>query len=100
MPGRAPLAVCPFDLQNLDYSGTFLLASLTKAYAAIVLEDLGPSPNGLMVLAYIIDTRLLKVVIRQRELITVLENMKLCDQEQENVRKFNVKLRDHCREIE
>ena len=100
MPGRAPLEVCPFDLQNLDYSGTFILASLTKAYAAIVLEDLGPSPNGLMVLAYLIDTRLLKVVTRQRKLITALESMRLCDQEQENVRKFNVKLRDHCREIE
>ena len=92
--------VCTHDLKNLDYSGRFLLASLTKSYKYTVLEELGPSPNGLIVFAYIVQTRLIKALSRQRELINKLSSFKICDQEGENVRKFNVKLRDCCREIE
>ena len=92
--------VCPYDLKNLDYSGRFLLASLTKTYKYTILEELGPSPNGLEVFIYIVKTRLIKALSRQRDLITKLSTFKLSDQEGENVRKFNVKLRDCCREIE
>ena len=93
-------AVCPYDLKNLDYSGRFLLASLTKPYKYTILEELGPSPHGLSVFAYIVRTRLIKAISRQRDLITKLSSLKLSDQEGENVRKFNVKIRDCCREIE
>ena len=92
--------VCPYDLKNLDYSGRFLLASLTKSYKYTVLEELGPSPHGLAVFGYIVKTRLIKALTRQRDLITKLSKLQLSDQEGENVRKFNVKLRDCCREIE
>ena len=91
---------CPYDLKNLDYSGKFLLASLIKSYKYTILEELGPAPNGLEVFAYIVKTCLIKAISCQRELITKLASLKLSDQEGENVRKFNVKLRDCCREIE
>ena len=92
--------VCTYDIKNLDYSGHLLLASLSKSYKYTVLEELGPSPNDLNVFAYIVQTRLIKALSRQCESINKLSSLKLSDQEGENVRKFNVKLWDCCREIE
>ncbi len=98
--GDGTIVACPYDVQNLQYSGIFLLSSLTPEYKASITEELGPSPNGLEVLAYLIRTRLLHALDRQRKLLYKLTEMKLSKHPGENVKTFNVKLRDHCREIE
>ena len=56
------LPECQYDIQNLYYSGTFILASLTSKYRQEMVEELGPSPHGPTLLVHILKTRLILVL--------------------------------------
>lgn len=98
--GGIRLPPCPYDEQNLHYSWLFLIGSLHWKYKYQIIEELGPSPSGLQVFVYLIKTRLLYALDKQRNLIKQLENLKIVDEPAEDVRTFNVKVRDLCKEIE
>ena len=98
-PGKFRLPVCPHDTKNLEYSGIFLLASLTKDHRQKIKKALGPCPSGLKVLAYIVKKRLRKLISRQRTLTESIAKMRLCDEDHEDVDQFNVKLTAICKEI-
>ena len=50
---RAP--VCPFDQQNLQWSGKFLLNSISKNFRNLITPDLGSQPPGPIVFYKIIN---------------------------------------------
>ena len=91
---------CPYDIQNLDYSGRFLLASLTKDHRNKCHNYYDEThPSGLKVLKFIVKNSLMKTSSKQRELISKVESYKLWDQEHEDVELFCVKLNNVCKQV-
>ena len=87
-------------MQNLNYSATFLKASLTSKFRNEIEHANGIDASGPQVLLSIIERKLSLQVSLQRELITKLEKLKITDEPGENIPHFNTKVKDLCEAIE
>ena len=90
---------CPCDAQNLLWAGTLILGSCTAAHRLALKEALGPTPNGISLIVWIVQKRHLVQSSHQRKLITELEKLTLSDMPGEDVDALNVKIRKSCKEI-
>ena len=90
---------CPHDAQNLLWSGTLILGGCTAAHRLALKEALGPTPDGISLIIWIVQKRHLVQSSCQRELITDLEKLTLSDMPGEDVDALNVKIRKSCKEI-
>lgn len=98
--GANSSAVCRYDLQNLDFSGCFLLAPLTKDHRNKDLNHFDDThPSGLKALKFIVKNSLMKTSSSQRELIGKVQAYKLWNQEHEDIEQFCVKLNNACKQI-
>ena len=96
--GRLP--VCDFDIHNLDYSATFIKASLTEKFRIEIEHHVGLDASGVQVLLAIIERKLTLKASLQCDLIKQLEKLKLVDQPGEHIPNFNIKISDLCEQIE
>ena len=90
---------CPYDHQNLYYSGLYILASLTTRHCFNMLREPKPKPDGPEVLVHVLKIRMNLFLSKQRILIAELEALCITQQDQENVRVFNEKIRSKCEHI-
>ena len=91
---------CSYNKQNLDYAGSLFIAFLINEFKNIVHYQIGPLSDSIQILIKIVKTRLYKLLTRQRDLITKLTTLHLQDENGKDVRKFNFKISDLCKEIE
>ena len=94
------LPVCSYDKQNLEYSGLFILGSLTPKFHSELEHAVGLDASGVEILIYIIECKLSLQVSLQRELISKLERLSLVNEPGENIPSFNIKGADLCEQIE
>ena len=94
------LPVCSYDKQNLEYSGLFILGSLTPKFRSELEHAVGLDASGVEILICIIECKLSLQVSRQRELISKLERRSLVNEPGENIPIFNIKVTDLCEQIE
>ena len=91
---------CPYDAQNLHFSGMFLLASCTPTHRQLLLDELGSQPNGLQVLLHIVSNRQCIKTSKQRDLVLALQKLNISSTPGEDVPTLNSKIRQLCKEIE
>ena len=94
------LTPCPYDIQNLQYSATYILASLTTKFRIEIVNSVGLEATGIEVLLCVIKRKLHVAVSLQRSLIADLEKLDISQVEGENVPTLNSKIRDLCESIE
>ena len=94
------LHTCPYDQKNLQYSATYILASLTNKFRLEIINSVGLEATGIEVLLGVIKRKLHVAVSLQRSLIADLEKLDISQVEGENVHTLNTKIRDLCESIE
>ncbi len=99
-PQKGHLPPCTYDRQNLEYSATFLKASLTPKFRTELEIAIGLDATGPQVLISIIERKLSLQASLQRELISNLEKLNLTSEPGENIPNFNAKVKDLCEAIE
>ena len=100
MTGINSNPVCFYDQFNLDYFNIFLYSSISNEFKQMIIILHGSYLDGLTVLAEIINIRLLKLISRQKESINKFVQLDLSQQNAEDVRKFNSKIKELCEDIE
>ena len=99
-PDGTTIQVCPYDVQNLEYSALFILGSLTTKFRSEVEHSIGLSATGIEVLLCIIERKYSLQVSLQRELVAKLEQLDIIQEPGENISTFNVKVKNLCQSIE
>ena len=91
---------CPYDKQNLTFSRTFLLASVTSRFRQEIQNSVGLDATGIDVFLCILRRKLHLVISLQRELIAKLEALDITQEPGENIPSFNIKVKELCEAIE
>ena len=89
-----------FDRQNLTYSATYLINSLTPKFRREVQNSVGLAETGLEVFICILRRKFVVAVSLQRELIEKLQKMYLVKEPGENIPSFKLKILELCESIE
>ncbi len=76
-PLKGVRKVCSYDRQNLEYSATFLKASLTSRFRSEIEHAVGLDATGPQVLLSIIERKLHLQASLQRELVSNLEKLSI-----------------------
>jgi hypothetical protein len=86
--------VCPYDIQNLQWSGKMILNSITKTFRSLLVSDLGPTPDGPIILCKIVNKVQMMSTNAMRDLETRLRSLNLKSETGEDVESFCVKVKE------
>ena len=86
--------VCKYDTQNLQWSGKYLLNSVSKKLKNILVMDLGPTPDGPLVFCRIVNKIQQMSANAMRNLEAQLKKLKLSSEPGENIETFSIKVMD------
>ena len=86
--------------KTLEYSGLFILGSLTPKFCSELEHAVGLDASGVEILICIIECKLSLQVSLQHELISKLERLSFVNEPGENIPSFNIKVTDLCEQIE
>lgn len=90
---------CQYDLTNAYYSSILILHSVTYSYRQELKSELGERPDGPILLCIILKKRQVLVLSKQRKLKDQLQVLRISSEPGENVRNFNVKVRNMVTKI-
>ena len=86
--------VCKYDIQNLQWSGKYLLNSVSKKLKNILVMDLGSKPDGPVVFCRIVNKIQQMSANAMRYLEAQLKKLKLSSEPGENIETFSIKVKD------
>ena len=91
---------CPYDKQNLEWSGSYILNSLTKKLHSDVTQTTGQYPYGPEVLREVINIKQQLDSTAIRVIEQELQKLCLDCEPAENVAKFTKKVKAHATKLE
>ena len=91
---------CAWDDQNLVWSGTKIMNSITNALRLEIVSDVGTHPTGPTALCKIMQTHQRMTANSLRLLETTLKNMDLRKEPAENVESFGAKVKDVAQKLD
>jgi len=94
--GPIQLPVCGYDLQNLEWSGAFILASLTDQFHLEILQTCGINASGPEIMCTIVRKKMNVMRTIQRDYTNKLRKLHISQVSGEHVPTLNNKIKECC----